>query len=803
MAKSPKPRNKSILRFRSIQQKILLLFLCLGIILIVIYSIMSEYFMQQMLTTMVNENISQQTKSFSRILGNWFGERMHEMESYARIESIYRMDWESSEGFLKSQAGLDKGSFLFFILADTNGNYRTTYTNFVGNISDRPYFSVVMNGKPIVSDPVISKSLGIPIVVVAYPIVQGDKVVGLLGGCIPIETIRTLIEPFRLSVTNSYGFLIAANGMFVAHPIRTLMYNSNFYQLIGSENRQISNIMRLMSVKESGSVQYNRDRILNLGFFASVPMTLGWKIVMRVPMDYITTPMNDSRMQLMLIAMTGLILAGWISYQFAKTISEPIIRLRDFFNRAAAGSLVVRAEVDSDDEIGEALTSFNAMMETISNMTNRNPVTDLPNKKMFEDRLALEIRFSSKTEKRFAVIFLNLDRFKKLNETLGHQEGDKILRLIANRLRQWEEFGYFVCHIGVDGFCILVPDVGGGNKAVRFAQQILNEIREPLIVSASKDKFFISASIGIAFYPNDGKDPRSLLQNADAALYLAKKNGGAGYQLYTSTLNDDLKEQVFLENNMQLALRNNEFQVYYQPLIDAKTGKISGIEALARWFSPTMGTIPPMRFIPIAEETGFIIQLGEWVLRKACSANRKWQDKGYRPITMSVNISSRQFQIGHFIEMIQRVLKDTGMSPEYLELEITESIAMQDIENKIVLMNHLSELGVQIAIDDFGTGYSSLNYLGRFTINKLKIDQSFVRDIPQMNSQSAVAQSIIALGHNLHLKVTAEGVEHSPQFDFLRDANCDTIQGFIFSKPVSEDEFEKLLSEDKSFFELK
>jgi len=441
--------------------------------------------------------------------------------------------------------------------------------------------------------------------------------------------------------------------------------------------------------------------------------------------------------------------------------------------------------------VSRDITERQRYEETIRHQAFHDSLTGLPNRMLFKDRLTLAIAHAKRNKQMLAVLFLDLDRFKLINDTLGHDMGDQLLKCIAERLTGCVREDDTVARLGGDEFTILLPEITQVESVAKVAQKILEMIREPLVIE--DHELYITTSIGIVLYPNDGEDAETLLKNADTAMYRAKEKGKNNYQIYTPAMNARALERLAMENGLRRALERNEFVVYYQPKVNINTGKIVGMEALVRWQTPDRGLLPPGEFIPLAEDTGLIVPIGEWVLRTACAQNKAWQDAGYPPVRVAVNLSARQFHLQNLVEVVSRILKETGLAPEWLELEITESVAMQNAEYTVKMLKELKEMGIQLAIDDFGTGYSSLSYLKRFPINKLKIDRSFVNEIGLDQDNEAIASTVIVLGQSLKLGVVAEGVETEEQCDFLKQHQCDEMQGFLFGKPVSADEFEELL----------
>jgi diguanylate cyclase (GGDEF)-like protein/PAS domain S-box-containing protein len=431
--------------------------------------------------------------------------------------------------------------------------------------------------------------------------------------------------------------------------------------------------------------------------------------------------------------------------------------------------------------------------ETIRHLAYDDALTGLPNRTLFNDRLTLALAQAHRNREKLAIMLVDLDRFKIINDTLGHAIGDQLLRGVAQRLVSSLREGDTVARLGDDEFALLLPGMDQIEDVAKTAQKIIEIVKSAFYFEGHE--LYVTPSIGIALYPNDGEDVQTLLKNANTALHRAKEQGRNTYQLYTPAMNATALERLALESRLYRALEREEFVIYYQPQINIHTGRVVGVEALVRWRHPKLGLILPGKFIPLAEETGFIIPLGEWVLLTACAQNKAWQDAGFPPLRMAVNLSISHFKREDLTKMLTQVLEKTGLPPSYLELELTESIGMENVERAITKLRELKALGVKLSIDDFGTGYSSLSYLKRFPIDTLKIDQSFVQHIPTNPSDAAITTAIIAMAHSLNLKVIAEGVETEEQLAFLRPYRCDEMQGFLFSKPLPAEEFIRFFQE--------
>jgi diguanylate cyclase (GGDEF)-like protein len=389
------------------------------------------------------------------------------------------------------------------------------------------------------------------------------------------------------------------------------------------------------------------------------------------------------------------------------------------------------------------------------------------------------------------VLFLDLDRFKYINDTLGHEAGDQLLQEVARRLKGCLRDSDTVARLGGDEFVVLLPQLPDETHVTAVAHKILSAIARPFVLLGQE--FRVTTSIGISTYPADGLDEQALMKNADIAMYKAKEEGKNQFQFYSESLNVQSLERLTLESSLRSALERNEFQLYYQAKRDMRSGQITGMEALLRWQHPDLGTVAPMKFIPIAEETGLIVPIGKWVLRTACLQNVAWQNRGLPRLSMAVNLAARQFSDDALLPDLASILESTGMDARLLELEIHESLLMHDVERALRVLTALRDMGVKIAIDDFGIGYASLSALKRFPLDTIKIDRSFIRDLAGVGEDKALTEAIIAMGRTLSLTVVAQGVETRAQVDFLRAHACDELQGFYYNRPVPADQFAKLL----------
>ena len=437
------------------------------------------------------------------------------------------------------------------------------------------------------------------------------------------------------------------------------------------------------------------------------------------------------------------------------------------------------------------ITEIKRYQDELEHQANHDALTGLANRNLLRDRLQQSLALAHRYERPFSLAFIDLDNFKLVNDSLGHDIGDRLLKIAGERLVSCVREGDTVARLGGDEFVLLITEQDRDDSVYRIVQRVMAEISQPFVID--QREFKVTCSVGIANFPRDGEDADTLLRNADTAMYRAKDLGRNTFQLYSSEMNANFGERLTLETDLWNALERDEFVLHYQPKVDLKTGRIIGMEALLRWQHPVNGMIPPGKFIPVAEESSLIVQIGKWVLREACRQNQAWQDDGLRYVPIAVNISARQLHDKDLIETVRTTLESTRLRAEYLEIELTESAVMLNTDQTINTMSVLRGMDVRISLDDFGTGYSSLSYLKRFPVTGLKIDQSFVRDIAYDPDDAAIVRAIVAVAQELMLDVTAEGVETVEQLEFLKAHGCGEAQGYYFARPAPASEIRALL----------
>ncbi len=460
----------------------------------------------------------------------------------------------------------------------------------------------------------------------------------------------------------------------------------------------------------------------------------------------------------------------------------------------------------------QAFESVRESKKEIHHLAFYDSLTNLPNRRLFGDRLQQAVESARRNSHLMGILFIDIDNFKRINDSFGHSIGDKLLRTVASQLvtclrrgdsvsRELDDESISVARLGGDEFTVLLTRLGKAEDAARIAKRIIDAVSVPFLIGV--EEVVVTPSIGIAVFPYDGEGVEDLVKNADTAMFHAKENGKNSYQFYTNSMSATAFERLSMENALRKGLANGEFEMYYQPKIDLVSNQAVGLEALARWNHPEMGLVLPADFIPLAEETGLIVPLGEWVLHTVCSQMRSWCSAGLKPLRVAVNLSACQFRQTMLRQLVKRMLHETGVAPELLEIELTESVIMDDIQTSSTLLRELKKMGVHISMDDFGTGYSSLSLLKRLPLDTLKIDRSFVRDITKDADDAAIVDAVISLAHSLRLRVIAEGVETSEQLEFLRNRGCDEVQGYLYSRPLPVAGVEKWLREFNPDYHVK
>lgn len=644
-------------------------------------------------------------------------------------------------------------------------------------------------------------------------------IIGYVVSTFSISHFKEFLNSIIIEDTG-YGFLLDKSGTIIYHPD---------FNIIGekSNSKKLQNLVTNYykgTIEKSGSFTQKFDDETSLFSYSILP-ELDWVLLIKQDLSEVNNIATVIFYILGWSILAILIIIILVSKYITKAYTEPIIQLKNAMTIAANGDLNVKSNIKTNNEFGDLARSFNKMLHIIR--SNYNELTDmheelitneeelrvnykqieylayhdlltnLPNKISFIDKVNQCLWSSKDPNVVHAIYFLDLDNFKYINDTLGHDFGDDLLSMTSIRISSLLSNNDTLSRVGGDEFLIFSENIRTQTRAMQLAADMIEEFKKPFQIKG--EQIYVSLSIGIALYPKNGDSTSSLIKNADIAMYKSKYTGKNKYTLFDKSMENELHRNTIILDILRNALKNNEVYIKYQPQVNLKTGVVIGFEALMRIHHSKLGNISPSEFIPLAEESGLIVELGEWILREACKFTKDLHDRGLYPYIVSVNISSVQMNRPGFVQMVDRILKETKLTPSYLELEITESTIVSSITDTNILLHKLHDLGVRISLDDFGTGYSSLNYLTNMPINTLKIDKSFVDNINSSEKDSFIAETIIKLAHNIHVEVIAEGVEDVQQLEILKVKKCDIVQGYIFSKPLLPNALLELLQEDNKY----
>ena len=762
---------------------IIIIFLTLSIIITVSNTV------NNIVKDIIFENEKNNIEKNSEMVGDWFYERKHDLEIYANTEVMQKGTWEEKKNYLKTELTKRVKDYYFFFIADKNGNYSTTFENNAGNIRDRKYFPKIMAGNTVISEPVISRSTSQPIIVLGTPMGHNENK-SILAAVIRLDELAKQINKYRNQNKEIYSFLINDNGKIITHP-DTKKLNAHF-----KNNKEVNftfpdKFMNNVNSGNSGNFKCNMNNIEKYAFYHSIPNKENWKIVTVLPQSYLQQSIDELNTKISVIGLLAILAGSILSIYISNNISKPIIKLNNAFKKGATGNLNVKAEINSKDEIGEAADNFNKMMDVIKNLTYNDSLTGLPNINFFKRKLDNTIGHLNDINQKAYICSIGVDDFKSINDRFGYSGGDQILQKLANRLTNLLDDNQPVARMGDEFYFYILAKENDNNLSDIYNQcnQILKNINQSYLIN--DNIIYLTNSMGISIYPDDSLNATKLIKNASLAMHAVKKNNDGKIDFYAENVEKKLSQRKNLETELSTALKEDQFVLYYQPFISTEDEKAVGLEALVRWQHPEKGMISPSVFIPIAEENGFIKEIGDWVLKEACTQLKKIHDNVEDDFFVSVNVSPEQFLNKNFVQRIKEILFETGLEAEHLQLEITERTTMGNIDYTIQSLQKLHDLGVKIAIDDFGTGYSSLSYLKEFALDILKIDKSFIDNFISNKDDEAIVNTIITVGHNLNLKVVAEGVENKDQAEKLNNLGCILMQGYYYSKPLPPNELFK------------
>jgi len=774
---------KSI-RFRlMIYFTIILLFISVGL------SIITDRSSSKSLESEARQNLMEMARQTAVMLEIQYDSLIALNEAIANRTELRSMDWNVQREALIEE--VERNGFLRAGVADTSGYLQLTNDTSV-NVTVRPYFWKAMDGISVVNDPVPTLLDDFDLVVMTTsPIYDYDhNVTGLLLVARDGWFFNTLIDNIAYGYSE-YAYVINKEGITIAHPNQSYVMERQNVIMEAENNPALSplaEIEKKMISRQPGFDSYRLEKIDYYIAYAPVAGT-DWTVAIRAPRQEVMSTLSDLKRELNIATILFIIVSLSMAYIAGTLFSRPIINLQQLFNRAAEGDLTVRAAPKRKDEIGNAGQSFNKMMEQINNLTYFDAITGLPNFRVLAETF-YQICDSLPENETVAIIIFGADSFSRINERYGYQKGNMLLSMITRKMQENLKKKWHLFRGQSDELIILCETSSQDQPAPEVARRLLKLLQIPN--NLDNETVFLNFNVGIAYYPDHGETIEDLLKNAGFAKNLAKIEGPGKVKVFDA----DSKEQVLvsqkLEESLALAVTREELFLVYQPIMNLKNGSIRGLEALLRWKHPEEGHIPPGIFIPIAERSGLIHLIGQWVLLEACKQHALWSKKGSPPLIISVNVSGKQLEMPDFMDTIHKTVQQTGIEPTQLELELTESSVVHQVEENMVRLKKLQDMGVKISIDDFGTGYSSLNYMVRLPVNSLKIDRSFITDLGKNSQSKTIVSTIIAMGKSLKLDLIAEGIETSEQLEIIRDNSCPMGQGFYFSKPELPAVIEKL-----------
>ena len=787
-----------VYKIKSIKNNLFIMIIIITIVITLAHSISYSFFASNIILDIVDRNNTKQVEVYGVLIDNWLQERLKEIETYANNPIVKNMDWEEIEPYLRNEMKRKNDIYINLFVAKPDGSYNTNLVRNAGNIAQREYFHKVMMGEKTISSRLISISTGQEIIVATAPILNNEnEIIGLMGGAMGLIKLKKIVDLFNINEININSYIIDDKGDIILSPTEDLITRKSSVIKSNIIQKEIFDSKEEVLNNPKGKFSYELEDSEYTVYYYQIPSTDGWRILLRVPTQDMIQPIRDLYLLIIIIFLIITFGSLIIIRYFTNKNVKPIIELKEVFDEGAKGNLNVRANVNYPNELGEAGRSFNIMMNKISSLTYYDPITNLPNRDNFLKNLKQEIIISKSNKNKLGLILILPINLNRINDIYGFELVNKILKEMAHRINKVRGIMTSLAHISWDEFVILSSGIKSEGEVIKITRNILEELQKDFEIDG--EKLSVNYNAGIAFYPTDGEDAEKLLNNARIARLRAKIEGYNNYKIYNIDMNQKLQEELAMEKDLQIAIKQNEFKLAYQPFIDVKTGEIVEVEALIRWHHPLKGIISPFKFIPMAEENGLIIPIGEWVLREACRQNKEWQNLGYKPIIVTVNIAVSQFEKDDFVENVKKILKETGLEGKYLGIEITEGMAMKDTETNIQRLHQLKDLGIKILIDDFGTGFSSLSYFAKFPIDSLKIDSSFIKNIENSPQSKTIISTIVSMSNSLNIENIAEGVETNEQFDFIKKVNCNKVQGYLFKKPIYADEFGKLLKEDKKF----
>lgn len=685
-----------------------------------------------------------------------------------------------------------KGKYHNMTIADIEGKGWTTFGRDIDISQQEQYQKIIVEQQEYhISQPFISPYIEneTAITIISHGIKDGEETIGLVNIVVEVEFLNDIVRQMDLQ-EKAYGWIVNQEGSIVAHPDSRILMDRRITDYIIDKDETIENILN----NESGIVEYiNENQKEMLAFFQAIDKAPGWTFIISIPAEEVFAEIRGIRNTILNAIIIGLMLIMIFSILYSQSISTPILKLKEVFEKAANGDLYVKADEKVPNEIGSAAKSFNQMLEKIKELTYKDIVTGLSNNNGFFLELPYKLKILKEKGGVIAIVIISIDEFKRINSISGYEIGDHVLRNLAEELKSFIDEEEGIARFFGDEFILILWE----KNAITLEDRILKLWQECSGEIKVKDhEFIIKLSIGASIMRNHG-DKNYLVEEAVHEAMIAKltvkKVGGNNYQFYDLKIDELIKTEQKIENELYHAIENQELYLVYQPIVEIMSKEIVGVEALLRWRHEKYNNVSPLTLIHIAEQRGFIVEIGKWVLKEACRQNKLWQQKGYGEMVVSVNVSPLQLEQTNFIEMLREVLMETGLEPKYLKLEITETNAMTGVDEKLIRIKEIKEMGIGIAIDDFGTGYSSLSYFTRFPIDTLKVDRSFINNMLNDENAKTIVATIITMAKAMKIKTTAEGVETMEQLQHLQERGCDLMQGYLISKPMEPHLVENML----------
>ena len=761
--------------FRRIRHRVLVLFSAVVLVLTLFVVTTTGILTRELVNNLVEERALDLVRKHNQIISLWLEERITELELLAQSSLLESLDWEEIEPYLQRRIAQSDAYYLIFFVGYPDGTYHTTETRNAGNIADREYFGQVFAGETAVSEPLISRSTNQRIIVVATPIYNADgtEVAGLLG--LSVDLVAMLQSSLQLAGNRSEMnvYLVDSEGNFILHDNPDLILHGSMQDLFSSWDDYAG--------LPSGSFTVTEDGQSYRIFFQELEGISDWNVIVRVPASFFNEPVLSLIYRLLAVCIIGIVLVVWLGSWFASTISQPIVELNEIFKQGAQGDLTVRAEVASADELGETSASFNQMMDRIGTMTYYDPLTGLPNRQYFLH--ALEKCLADDTTVILALV--SIRDFSELKTLAGPEVTDKILKYLAQTLQTVSDDDLVVGRLADAEFGLIIPS--GSSRVLITIDRLDNLLAHPLFYEPNDLNVNLLGGISISEDPELTAD--EFFHQAQTALYEAEHSAEDRLRLYNSDTHRAMVERLRFQSEIRTALDEGQFVPFYQPIVDLRTNVIVGKEALIRWDHPVRGLLPPSQFLQIAEQGGFIEEIGKYMLHRVCSQHQAWLAQGIDLGWVAVNISANHFRSKEFPGLIRGLLHTYNLPANMLRIEITEEAMLAPTHDVLHNLEELKKMGVLLAIDDFGTAYSSLEYLVRYPVETLKIDRTFIDQVDINARAQGLVRSIVGMGQNLAMSVVAEGVERKNQLHILRTMHCNEAQGFLFSRPLPPEDY--------------